>query len=86
MELARQIGTYDLSCEPIPDSCTVFMPDHPATATTVAEIEVEEAKVDLPALLRRCLEETVEVAPGSLETRPEPGLMTVLDVCLREGF
>lgn len=86
MDLARQIGTYELSCEAIPDSCTVFMPDHPATATTVAEIECEEAKVDLPALLRQCVETTVVVDSRSLETRQEPGLAEILEVCFREGF
>ncbi len=86
MDLARQIGTYDLSCEAIPDSCTVFMPDHPATATTVSEIAAEEAKVDMPALLRQCLEETVVVDTESLTTRQEPGLRAILEDCLQEGF
>lgn len=55
MRQAESIGTYDLSVEPVPDSCTVFASSDPATRATVAQLRHEEAYLDLPALMRACL-------------------------------
>ncbi|MBE6403665.1 MAG: tRNA 4-thiouridine(8) synthase ThiI [Lentisphaerae bacterium] len=45
IEIARRIGTFDLSKEQVPDSCTVFAPDRPSTRVSIAEAEAEEAKI-----------------------------------------
>jgi len=39
---AKQIGTYDISIEPQPDCCSVFMPDHPGTSCKVKYLEADE--------------------------------------------
>lgn len=43
--LARRIGTYELSSEQVPDSCTVFAPPNPATSAPLRKILEEEAKI-----------------------------------------
>ncbi|MBN2574145.1 MAG: tRNA 4-thiouridine(8) synthase ThiI [Deltaproteobacteria bacterium] len=45
--LARHIGTYETSSLPYEDCCSLFTPAHPATAATLAEVEVAEAKLDV---------------------------------------
>ena len=63
MAVAAKIGTASLSIEDVPDSCTVFAPRSPATRTSLAEIEAEEAKLDIHALVRECLAGTVIMNP-----------------------
>lgn len=53
LTLARRIGTYDISAEPFHDCCPVFMPKAPALFASAAELDVAEAQLDLPALLRQ---------------------------------
>jgi len=45
IRIAEKIGTFELSKVQVPDSCTVFAPDNPATRVTVAEAEKEESKI-----------------------------------------
>lgn len=45
VKLARRIGTYDLSSEQVPDSCTVFAPSNPATAAPLRKILEDEANI-----------------------------------------
>ena len=40
---AKQIGTYDISIEPQPDCCSVFMPDHPTTRSKIKYLESDES-------------------------------------------
>lgn len=53
MALARKIGTHDISAEPFHDCCPVFMPRSPALHATPAALDVAEAKLDLPQLVRQ---------------------------------
>ena len=39
---AKKIGTYDISIEPQPDCCSVFMPDHPSTNCKIKYLEADE--------------------------------------------
>ena len=39
---AKQIGTYDISIEPQPDCCSVFMPNHPSTSCKMKFLEADE--------------------------------------------
>ncbi len=55
LAIAERIGTYAISVEPIPDSCTVFAPDDPATAVELKAILDDEASLDIPSLLKACL-------------------------------
>ena len=43
--IAQKIGTFDLSKEQVPDSCTVFAPDSPATKVSEKDAEAEEARI-----------------------------------------
>ena len=45
IDIARKIGTFELSKEQVPDSCTVFAPDRPSTRVSVEDAEAEEAKI-----------------------------------------
>ena len=45
INIAQKIGTFALSSEQVPDSCTVFAPDRPATRVSVADAEAEEARI-----------------------------------------
>ncbi len=45
INIARKIGTFDLSSEQVPDSCTVFAPDNPSTRVSVQDAEAEEARI-----------------------------------------
>lgn len=45
IDLARAIDTFEISKGP--EVCDVLGPKHPATSATVAEVEAEEAKLDV---------------------------------------
>ena len=45
IDIARKIGTFELSKEQVPDSCTVFAPDRPSTRVSVEDAEAEEARI-----------------------------------------
>ncbi|MDD3154787.1 MAG: tRNA 4-thiouridine(8) synthase ThiI [Victivallaceae bacterium] len=60
--LAQKIGSYELSIVPVPDSCTVFSPSGPATASTVEKLVEEEEKIpDYQGILDRAVAD-VELA------------------------
>jgi thiamine biosynthesis protein ThiI len=60
---AREIGTFDISVEPQPDCCTVFMPDNPATRAKISELESDEALFPWRQLMAEALKkiETVKL-------------------------
>lgn len=64
VSLARKIGTYDISCLPYEDCCSVFVPRHPATKPTI--VEAKEAEKDLPIddLVAECLS-NIQLISGS---------------------
>jgi thiamine biosynthesis protein ThiI len=45
--LARRIGTYDISALPYEDCCSLFVPAHPATAARLVDAERAEQRLDL---------------------------------------
>lgn len=51
IQLAKRIGTFDISILPYEDCCTVFVPKDPKTKPKVAACMEEEAKLDLPVLI-----------------------------------
>jgi tRNA uracil 4-sulfurtransferase len=51
IEQARRLDTFETSIEPDADCCTLFVPRHPATRMTEAEVQGAEAKLDVPALV-----------------------------------
>jgi thiamine biosynthesis protein ThiI len=56
MREARAIDTYPISILPDQDCCTLFVPRHPATRTTLADIETAEKALDTPVLLHMALD------------------------------
>jgi thiamine biosynthesis protein ThiI len=58
LRLARQIGTYKISCEPFEDCCPRFMPRAPAIFAQPEQLDRAEAGIDIPSLLRTGLEAT----------------------------
>jgi len=58
LRLARQIGTYKISCEPFEDCCPRFMPHAPAIFAHTEQLNEAEAGIDVPALIRMGLEST----------------------------
>ncbi len=51
IEKAKRVGTYTLSQENCPDSCTVFAPNRPATTSQITRLEQEESKTNPQDLL-----------------------------------
>ena len=58
MALAEKIGTWHISSENVPDSCTVFAPPDPATRTTLEKILQQESLLPVASLLKQCLQTT----------------------------
>lgn len=59
---ARRLGTFDVSIQPHDDCCSLFVPKHPATSTTVGALTHEEEKLTIEALVADALAGTeVEV-------------------------
>ncbi len=56
LRLARQIGTYKISCEPFEDCCPRFMPRAPAIFARPQELDEAECPLDIDALVRLGLE------------------------------
>ncbi|GHV39420.1 putative tRNA sulfurtransferase [Clostridia bacterium] len=59
MDLAKKIGTHDISARPYEDCCTIFVADHPETKPKTSIIESIEGHVkDLPECMNRAVENT----------------------------
>jgi tRNA uracil 4-sulfurtransferase len=50
---AERIGTLATSILPDQDCCSLFVPPHPTTHATAAEVEAAEALLDVPALVEQ---------------------------------
>ena len=55
---AEKIGTYETSCLPYEDCCTVFTPRHPATHPKLDKILESEARLDGDALIEEAIKNT----------------------------
>lgn len=56
LRLARQIGTYKISCEPFEDCCPRFMPRAPAIFARPQQLAEAESRLDIDALVVSGLE------------------------------
>ncbi|MBE3520345.1 MAG: tRNA 4-thiouridine(8) synthase ThiI [Firmicutes bacterium] len=61
VELARKIGTYETSCLPYEDCCTVFVPRHPATKPGLEDTRAAERALDIEELVAKCVSNIEEV-------------------------
>ncbi len=53
IELAKKIGTYELSTGP--EMCSLLGPKHPATKSSIELIDIEESKIDLNGMMGAAL-------------------------------
>lgn len=53
---AKQIGTFEVSTLPHQDCCSLFVPKHPATHASVAELEKAEEGLDIAALVEAAVD------------------------------
>ena len=56
MNIAKKIGTYDISAEPFHDCCPIFLPRNPALHASIEELEQAESNLDVEALVRQGIE------------------------------
>lgn len=64
VDLARRIGTFEMSSEQVPDSCTVFAPPNPATAAPLRKILEEEAKIpEYPEIMKEVISSIEVITP-----------------------
>jgi tRNA uracil 4-sulfurtransferase len=55
VKIAKEIGTYKTSILPYEDCCTVFLPKNPLIKPNVKKVLLEEAKLDLEALIKEAV-------------------------------
>jgi tRNA uracil 4-sulfurtransferase len=75
MHEAEAIGTYDISAISDQDCCTLFVPRHPATRTSLAYIEALEKALDMPALVDLAVNRTHTITlsfPAASAVLPMP--------------
>lgn len=60
IDVARRIGTYEISIQPDQDCCSLFVPKHPETKANLAEIERSETKLDVAQAMKEAIE-TAEI-------------------------
>jgi len=56
IEMAKKIGTFDLSILPYQDCCTRFVPRHPATKARLKDIEVAEKELNIEELIEESVQ------------------------------
>ncbi len=61
IEKAQRIGTFDISTRPHQDCCSLFVPKHPATRASLAELEDAESGLDVDALVEDALKNLEKV-------------------------
>ena len=66
IDIAQEIGTYDLSIVPEEDCCSVFAPKKPITKPKLDRIEKSEEKLDIEALIEGAMA-TIETVVCEVE-------------------
>ena len=56
IEVAKQIKTFNISTEPHPDCCTVFVPERPSIKPRIDRLEKEEEKLDVNLLVKSAMD------------------------------
>ena len=62
--IARKIDTCETSILPFEDCCTVFTPKHPQTKPRLEDVEREEAKLDIEALVEEAFQGVERITVG----------------------
>ncbi|NWG10856.1 hypothetical protein HXY33_03775 [Candidatus Bathyarchaeota archaeon] len=58
VELAKQIGTFEISTSPYKDCCSLFIAKHPATKAKLGIVKSFERKLNLKEAVRESIEKT----------------------------
>jgi thiamine biosynthesis protein ThiI len=56
VEIARRIGTYDISIQPDQDCCSLFVPKHPTTKANLVGIETSESRLDIAETMKLAMD------------------------------
>jgi len=67
INIARQIGTYDISIRPHEDCCTLFAIGRPSTRADLNALIKEEEKVPLEELMKRSVAQTEIIDYGAAQ-------------------
>ena len=74
MQIARQIGTYDISILTDQDCCSLFVPKHPETMSSQEQAERAELQLDISRLVQSALETaTRETIAPDFSFHPDRG-------------
>jgi thiamine biosynthesis protein ThiI len=55
INLARRIGTYEISIQPDQDCCSLFVPKHPETRARIEQIEEAEKRLQVDEALKQAI-------------------------------
>ena len=55
IDLAKDIGTYDISIRPYEDCCTIFTLKDPVTHPKLEVVEEIESKFDFESMVKECV-------------------------------
>jgi len=72
IELARNIGSYEVSVQPHDDACSVFVPRHPATRTEIEDLLEAEEKAAVTGMEKEVLDNAECIRPEF--SGKDPGL------------
>lgn len=61
-DIAKKIGTFEISSLPYEDCCSFMIAPHPKTKSSVAEIERYEQNLDVPALVNAAITQIPQAA------------------------
>ena len=59
INIASEIGTYEISIEPYEDCCSYFVPLHPATSSNSEEIYSIEKKLKLNSFYQKLVDNVI---------------------------
>lgn len=67
INLAKRVGTYEISIRPHEDCCTIFVPDNPATQPKLDTIHFGEEDLEIEKLIDRSIEkiEVITINEGA---------------------
>lgn len=57
IDIAKSIGTYDISILPFEDCCTIFVPEHPVINPVSVKAREYEKSFDYEELIKKCVKE-----------------------------
>jgi thiamine biosynthesis protein ThiI len=55
VDIARRIGTYDISIQPDQDCCSLFVPKHPETKANLAQVESSELRLQVEEVMAEAM-------------------------------